>query len=160
MSLLLGTVALLAAFGGTELNEFKGPMHYCGWSFAIDLAAGETVTRKDPGLDFIIEHLESKSGDFTVYEGNAPQGSQNAQEIKANFPKTVKRVEANAFSSNPLSGENFGTSYIIETGASFPALVHVWGSAFDGTDKDIELLKRLDFRDDALRKCLSPTDAK
>lgn len=146
---VLGLAAALASTpdGAGNFKEFSGPLHYCGMSFSIDLAAGEKVQVKDPGLDFIVENLVSDRGGFAIYEGNAPQGHGQGDAVDVGLQKTVTRAAL----------DEFGTSYLIETGMEFPAYVHAWGQAFDGTAKDFKLLKRLDFRPAAARGCAKST---
>jgi hypothetical protein len=145
---VLGIAALVSAPDGAgNLKDFNGPLHYCGMSFSIDLAAGEKVQVKDPGLDFIVEYIVSDRGGFAIYEGNAPQGHGQGVAVNVGLEKPVKRAAL----------DEFGTSYLIETGMEFPAYAHAWGQAFDGTANDLKLLKRLDFRSAAARGCATST---
>lgn len=150
------TAALLLVFAGTSLGAqaeptkvFTGPLHYCGSSFAIDLAAGEKVEFQQ-GPDFAVEALISERGGFGIYEGNFPQNGTDGVVVDARLGKVVKR----------LPRDQYGFSYLVETGLQFPAYVHTWGDAFKGTSADFLLLQRLDFAPPTKRHCSGPSYAR
>jgi hypothetical protein len=128
---------------------FEGPLHYCGSSFAIELAAGEKVEFQQ-GPDFAVESLISERGGFGIYEGNFPQNGTDGEVVEVGLGKVVKR----------LPRDQYGISYLVETGLQFPAYVHTWGDAFKGTPADLPLLRRLDFAPPAKRHCSGPSYAR
>src|SRR3954462_3004688 len=84
--LLAATPAAATAEGERRVN---GPDLVCGEAFALRLAAGESLIRRDPGLDFILYYAEAADGPFLLYEGNAPQPHDDEIRTGLSFPKVI-----------------------------------------------------------------------
>ena len=85
---LLLAAAPPAAPAGSE-RRFTGPDLVCGEAFALRLAAGERLTLRDPGLDFILYDAEAADGPFLIYEGNAPQPHDDEIRTGLSFPNVI-----------------------------------------------------------------------
>lgn len=70
-------------------RRFAGPALVCGAAFALRLAAGESLTRRDPGLDFILYDAQAADGAFLLYEGNAPQPHDDEIRTGLSFPNVI-----------------------------------------------------------------------
>src|SRR3954468_18654495 len=70
-------------------RRFTGPALVCGAAFAIRLAAGESLTQRDPGLDFILYDALAADGAFLLYEGNAPQPHDDEIRTGLSFPNVI-----------------------------------------------------------------------
>jgi hypothetical protein len=138
--------AVLSSATTEQDAVFKGPLHYCGMSFSIDLAKGEKIEVKE-GPDFLVEGLISERGGYGIYEGNFPQNGTDGEVVKAGLGKSVKQ----------LPKDEFGLSYVVLTGEKFPAFVHTWGKAFTGAPRDFALLRRMNFAPAKARRCDRPT---
>src|SRR4051812_44761732 len=67
-------------------QRFTGPALVCGEAFALRLAAGESLIRRDPGIDFILYYAQGADGPFLIYEGNAPQPHDDEIRTGLSFP--------------------------------------------------------------------------
>jgi hypothetical protein len=70
-------------------RRFTGPVLVCGAAFAMRLAAGESLTQRDPGLDFILYDALAADGAFLLYEGNAPQPHDDEIRTGLSFPNVI-----------------------------------------------------------------------
>src|ERR1700712_614551 len=70
-------------------RRFTGPALVCGTAFALRLAAGESLIRRDPGLDFILYDARAADGAFLLYEGNAPQPHDDEIRTGLSFPNVI-----------------------------------------------------------------------
>jgi hypothetical protein len=86
-ALLLAAAPPAAPAGGEQ--SFTGPALVCGEAFALRLAAGESLTRRDPGLDFILYYAQGADGPFLLYEGNAPQAHDDEIRTDLSFPNVI-----------------------------------------------------------------------
>ena len=86
-ALLLAATPPAAAAGGER--RFVGPDLVCGEAFALRLAAGESLIRRDPGLDFILYYAAAADGPFLLYEGNAPQPHDDEIRTGLSFPNVI-----------------------------------------------------------------------
>ncbi|HEV7658938.1 MAG TPA: hypothetical protein VGO55_03745, partial [Allosphingosinicella sp.] len=68
-ALLLAATPPAAPAGGEQ--SFTGPALVCGEAFALRFEAGESLIRRDPGIDFILYYAQAADGPFLLYEGNA-----------------------------------------------------------------------------------------
>jgi hypothetical protein len=87
-ALLLAAATQSAAPAWGE-RRFTGPALVCGAAFAIRLAAGESLTQRDPGLDFILYDALAADGAFLLYEGNAPQPHDDEIRTGLSFPNVI-----------------------------------------------------------------------
>lgn len=130
-----------------QTRNFNGPARYCGYTFAIDLTAGDHIEIEN-GPDFMLEGLVSPRGGFGLYEGMFPQDGTGDTKVEAGLGKPTYSV-----GKGP---SDFG--YVVWTGTkTHPFYVHVWGQAFKGTAADYRLLRRLKFGEAAKRGCTHPT---
>jgi hypothetical protein len=86
-ALLLAAAPAAAPAGGEQ--SFTGPALVCGEAFALRLAAGESLIRRDPGLDFILYYAQGMDGPFLLYEGNAPQAHDDEIRTNLSFPNLI-----------------------------------------------------------------------
>ena len=70
-------------------RSYTGPALVCGATFALRLAAGESLIRRDPGLDFILYDAQATDGAFLLYEGNAPQPHDDEIQTGLSFPTVI-----------------------------------------------------------------------
>ena len=84
---LLAATPPAAAVRGER--RFTGPALVCGEAFALRLAAGESLIRRDPGLDFILYYAQGTDGAFVLYEGNAPQPHDDEIRTGLSFPNMI-----------------------------------------------------------------------
>lgn len=89
-------LALAAAFAAAEpaaaqpsTRTFTGPALVCGEAFALRIAAGERVERRDPGIDFLLYYAQARDGPFVIYEGNAPMAHDDAIRTGLSFPDVI-----------------------------------------------------------------------
>lgn len=87
-ALLFATTPPAADSGPTE-RRFDGPTLVCGEAFALRLAAGESLIRRDPGIDFILYYAQAADGAFLLYEGNAPQAHDDEIRTGLSFPDVI-----------------------------------------------------------------------
>lgn len=66
-----------------------GPALVCGEAFALRLTAGESLIRRDPGIDFILYYAQAADGSFLLYEGNAPQPHDDEIQTGLSFPNVI-----------------------------------------------------------------------
>ena len=86
--MILPAALLLAAFQPSE-RQYAGPAWVCGEGFALHLEAGERLTRRDPGIDFLLYYVEAADGQFLLYEGNAPQPHDDEIATGLSFPNVI-----------------------------------------------------------------------
>jgi hypothetical protein len=86
-ALLLAAAPPPAPAGGEQ--SFTGPALVCGEAFALRLSAGESLIRRDPGLDFILYYAQGMDGPFLLYEGNAPQAHDDEIRTDLSFPNVI-----------------------------------------------------------------------
>jgi hypothetical protein len=86
-ALLLAATPPAAPAGGEQ--RFTGPALVCGEAFALRLAAGESLIRRDPGIDFILYYAQGADGPFLIYEGNAPQPHDDEIQTGLSFPNVI-----------------------------------------------------------------------
>jgi hypothetical protein len=86
-ALLLAAAPPAAPAGGEQ--RFTGPALVCGEAFALRLSAGESLIRRDPGLDFILYYAQGMDGPFLLYEGNAPQAHDDEIRTNLSFPNVI-----------------------------------------------------------------------
>jgi hypothetical protein len=84
---LLAATPPAAPAGGEQ--SFTGPALVCGEAFALRLAAGESLIRRDPGVDFILYYAQAADGPFLIYEGNAPQPNDDEIRTGLSFPNVI-----------------------------------------------------------------------
>jgi hypothetical protein len=70
-------------------RRYTGPALVCGAAFELRLAAGESLTLRDPGLDFILYDAQAADGAFLLYEGNAPQPHDDEIQTGLSFPNVI-----------------------------------------------------------------------
>lgn len=91
--LLAALAAALAAAGPAaaqpSTRTFTGPALVCGEAFALRIAAGERVERRDPGIDFLLYYARAHDGPFVIYEGNAPMAHDDAIRTGLSFPNVI-----------------------------------------------------------------------
>jgi hypothetical protein len=92
--MILAAVFLLAATAtpadsGPGERRFTGPAVVCGEAFALRLAAGESLVRRDPGIDFLLYYAQAADGAFLLYEGNAPQAHDDEIRTGISFPNVI-----------------------------------------------------------------------
>ena len=91
--MILAAALLIAAVQPTAPawgeRRFTGPTLVCGAAFAIRLIAGESLTVRDPGLDFILYDAQAADGAFMLYEGNAPQPHEDEIRTNLSFPNVI-----------------------------------------------------------------------
>jgi hypothetical protein len=87
--LLAATPSAAPAEAGPSEQSFAGPALVCGEGFALRLAAGESATRRDPGVDFILYYVRAADGPFLLYAGNAPQPHDDELRTGLSFPSVI-----------------------------------------------------------------------
>jgi len=92
--LIASMIALAASAAAGQLpapaeQRFDGPTLFCGEAFGLRIAAGESVLRRDPGIDFLLYHVEAHDGRFLLYEGNAPMAHDDAIRTGRPFPDVI-----------------------------------------------------------------------
>jgi hypothetical protein len=70
-------------------QKVVGPALVCGEAFALRLRKGETLVRRDPGVDFLLYSVEGPDGHFLLYEGNAPQPHDDEIRTHLFFPNVI-----------------------------------------------------------------------
>jgi hypothetical protein len=70
-------------------RTFTGPALVCGEAFALRIAAGESVERRDPGIDFLLYYARAHDGPFLIYEGNAPMAHDDEIRTGLSFPDVI-----------------------------------------------------------------------
>jgi hypothetical protein len=83
----LATAVPAAAQPSTQ--TFTGPAVVCGAAFALRIAAGERVERRDPGIDFLLYYAQARDGPFVIYEGNAPMAHDDSIRTGLSFPAVI-----------------------------------------------------------------------
>ena len=131
-------------------TKFQGPMRFCAYAFAVDVAAGEVATVRDPGVDFTITYLESGDRWLGVYQGNHPQTSDKKIE-RTRFFRDL-RVDR-------MTAADGATSYLVHAlpEGRVPVLLHLFSNQFDGSEADKAILQRFTFGDLAKTGCAEPT---
>ena len=86
--ILLAALATPAA-AQPSTRTFTGPALVCGEAFALRIAAGESVERRDPGIDFLLYYARAHDGPFLIYEGNAPMAHDDAIRTGLSFPDVI-----------------------------------------------------------------------
>jgi hypothetical protein len=83
--------AASAPVGAQRASEKKvvGPALVCGEAFALRLRRGETMVRRNPGIDFLLYDVKALDGPFLLYEGNAPQGHDDEIVTHRSFPSVI-----------------------------------------------------------------------
>jgi hypothetical protein len=61
----------------------------CGEAFAIDLQSGESATSRSPVEDFVVHTIDTPTGIVVVYEGNAPQPSDELIRTGLQWPQMI-----------------------------------------------------------------------
>jgi hypothetical protein len=84
---LLAVTPPPAPAGGER--RFTGPTLVCAEAFALRLTAGESLIRRDPGIDFILYYAQGAEGSFLIYEGNAPQPHDDEIATGLSFPNVI-----------------------------------------------------------------------
>jgi hypothetical protein len=79
--LLAVALASSAAVQDGQTRNFNGPARYCGYTFAIDLPAGDHIEIEN-GPDFMLEGLVSPRGGFGLYEGMFPQDGTGNTKVR------------------------------------------------------------------------------
>jgi hypothetical protein len=127
-------------------TKFDGPLHFCAYAFAVDVAADEVATVRDPGLDFTITYLESGDRWLGLYQGNHPQTSD--KKIKNTRFFRDLRVDR-------MTAADGATSYLVHAlpDGSVPVLLHIFSNQFDGSEADKAVLQRFTFGDMAKTGC-------
>ena len=90
--LALALAALAAASPAAaqpSTRTFTGPGLVCGEAFAMRIAAGESVERRDPGIDFLLYYAQAHDGPFVIYEGNAPMAHDDSIRTGLSFPDVI-----------------------------------------------------------------------
>jgi hypothetical protein len=89
--ILAATIAALALAAVQPQPEqtFTGPALVCGTAFALRLAEGERLVRRDPGIDFLLYYAEGPEGSFLLYEGNAPQAHDDLVRTGLSWPDVI-----------------------------------------------------------------------
>lgn len=90
LGLALSALAAAApAAAQPSTRTFTGPALVCGAAFAMRIAAGESVERRDPGIDFLLYYARARDGRFVIYEGNAPMAHDDAIRTGLSFPDVI-----------------------------------------------------------------------
>lgn len=87
--LILLVVLATPAAAQPSTRTFTGPALVCGEAFALRIAAGESVERRDPGIDFLLYYAQAHDGPFLIYEGNAPMAHDDAIRTGLSFPDVI-----------------------------------------------------------------------
>lgn len=134
--LLPPVVLLLSASAQASVPEervFEGPLHFCGFYFAMDVAEGERATWQQ-GPDFTIYSLQSTRGGFGIYEGNHPDVFEHTRQQRVVDGRTIQR----------LTAPNGDHSYLIEIPSTrIPTFLHLYGQVWRGDDGDLRLIARV-----------------
>jgi hypothetical protein len=137
----LAILLLVAATGAAIAQDewprdttFEGPMRFCSRFFAIDVPAGERVTVRDPGLDFLVTYFETESHWLGAYEGNHPQTNDR----KTRRVRLIPQVR-----TDRLTDRDDKTSYLVHaTKGDFPVYLHIFSDQFTGAQTDRTILQR------------------
>ena len=88
---LLAACSLTAPASAQPARDrvYTGPALVCGTAFALRLAAGERLTYRDPGIDFLLYYAEGPEGGFVLYEGNAPMPHDDEIRTGQSFPSVI-----------------------------------------------------------------------
>ena len=86
---LAGLLAAAPAVAQPSAQTFTGPAVVCGEAFALRIDAGETVERRDPGIDFLLYYAQGPGGAFLIYEGNAPMPHDDEIQTGLSFPSVI-----------------------------------------------------------------------
>jgi len=87
--LLAALAAAAPALAQPSTRTFTGPALVCGEAFALRIAAGESVERRDPGIDFLLYYAQAHDGPFLIYEGNAPMAHDDEIRTGLSFPDVI-----------------------------------------------------------------------
>ena len=138
----LGVSAILLAAPSTLVAQdewprdttFEGPMRFCSRFFAIDVPSGESVTVRDPGLDFLVTYFETEGHWLGAYEGNHPQ----------TVDREIKRVRLipELRMDRVTDSENKTTYLIHASQGALPVYLHIFSDRFTGADEDRLVLER------------------
>ncbi|MEA3049580.1 MAG: hypothetical protein QOG84_1416 [Sphingomonadales bacterium] len=95
-AILLGLVGAIVGaasppVGAQRASEQKvvGPALVCGEAFALRLRRGETMVRRDPGIDFLLYYVKALDGPFLLYEGNYAQPHDDEIKTSLSFPSVI-----------------------------------------------------------------------
>jgi|GEM_PF-1781596 len=88
---LAGLAALAAAPAPAQPSNrtYTGPALVCGEAFALRIDPGESVERRDPGIDFLLYYAQGPDGPFLIYEGNAPMAHDDEIRTGLSFPDVI-----------------------------------------------------------------------
>jgi hypothetical protein len=91
LALALSALAAAAPTAAAQpsTQTFTGPALVCGEAFALRIAAGESVERRDPGIDFLLYYARGRDGPFLIYEGNAPMAHDDEIRTGLSFPEMI-----------------------------------------------------------------------
>jgi len=92
LRLALALAGLAAAAPGSaepSTHIYTGPALVCGEAFALRIGAGESVERRDPGIDFLLYYAQGPDGPFLIYEGNAPMAHDDEIRTGLSFPDVI-----------------------------------------------------------------------
>ena len=139
--ILLAAAALGSGPGGGQDSSwpretrYDGQRTFCAGHFAIDLASGESVTVRDPGLDFLVTTLASRDGSLNIYEGHAPSVGEGTKRSPFKLP----------FRARMLADDAGFHGYLVrlEQGDDLAAYLHIFGGSLDGTAADRPRLSRI-----------------
>ena len=74
---------------GVVEQRFDGPGLVCGAAFGLVLRPDEHLVSRDPQLDFATYRIDGHSGGFVLYEGKAPQSSDDRIETGLAWPAII-----------------------------------------------------------------------
>jgi hypothetical protein len=89
LALVLASASAGPAAAQPSTRTFTGPALVCGEAFALRIAAGESVERRDPGIDFLLYYAQAHDGPFLIYEGNAPMAHDDEIRTGLSFPDVI-----------------------------------------------------------------------
>lgn len=135
-SILIAGLSAGAAVASVPVEEriIGGPRHFCGFNFAMDVAADERASWQE-GPDFYLYSLQSARGGFGIYEGFAPDKFQNSLERMEVAGRQIERLRAPDGSFSYLIG--------IPTIESPSSYIHLYGRVWRGDATDLPMLARI-----------------
>lgn len=129
-------------------TEVEGPTPFCAGGFSIALQEGETVTKRDPGLDFLLFFIEGPQRTIGIYQGNHPDVPGRRETLKLNNGLQVERFKND--------DDSWGYLLNVTPEASLPTFLHFFGDAFDETEADKLTFERFLFADFDHLFCVGP----
>lgn len=89
MSHALALLPLAILQADAPSREITGPAIACGSAFVIELRAGEALTWRDTGMDFVAYRFRQRGKVTVIYEGNHPQPDGIVRDTGLSAPAKV-----------------------------------------------------------------------